>query len=101
MKATWKPEKWTGGRESARVTQEQAAASFALNRFKSGFNKRFQNWIHLNSEIWLDSEEARDKETRLHRHLGTQSSADLVRESLVDHCYQLLMLATVLLHIKG
>ena len=27
---TWKPEKWTGGREFARVTQEQAAASFAL-----------------------------------------------------------------------
>ena len=32
MKVTWKPENWTGGRESARVTQEQAAASFAFNR---------------------------------------------------------------------
>ena len=97
MNVTWKPENWTGGRESERVTQEQAAASFAFNRFQ----KRFQIWSHLDSEIGLDSKEARDKETRLHRHLGAQSSTDLVRESLVDHCDQLLMLATVLLHIKG
>ena len=34
MNLTWKPENWTGGRESARVTQEQAAASFAFNRFE-------------------------------------------------------------------
>ena len=31
-KLTWKPEKWTGGRVCARVTQEQTAASFALIR---------------------------------------------------------------------
>ena len=29
-KLTWKPEKWTSGRECAKVTQEQTAASFAL-----------------------------------------------------------------------
>ena len=34
---TWKPENWTGGRESARVTQEQAATSFAFSRFESAF----------------------------------------------------------------
>jgi hypothetical protein len=79
------------------VTHEQAAASSAFNTAK----KRFQIQSHLDSEIGLDSKEARDKETHLHRHLGTQSSTDLVRESLVDHCDQLLMLATVLLHIKG
>ena len=66
MNVTWKPEKWTGGRESARVTQEQAAASFAFNRFESDFKERFQIWSHLDSEIGLDSKEARDKETRLH-----------------------------------
>ena len=97
MNVTWKPENWTGGRESERVTQEQVAASFAFNKSQ----KRFQIWSHLDSEIGLDSKEARDKESRLHGHLCTQSSADLVCESLVDHCDQLLMLATVLLHIKG
>ena len=34
MNLTWKPENWTGGRECARVTQEQVAASFAFNRFE-------------------------------------------------------------------
>ena len=66
MNVTWKPEKWTGGRESARVTQEQAAASFAFNRFESDFKERFQVWSHLDSEIGLNSKEARYKETRLH-----------------------------------
>ena len=62
MNVTWKPENWTGGRESAKVTHEQAAASFAFDRFK----KRFQNRSHLDSEIGMDSKEARDKETSLH-----------------------------------
>ena len=62
MNVTWKPENWTGGRESAKVTHEQAAASFAFDRFKIGFQIR----RYLDSEIGLDSEEARDKETSLH-----------------------------------
>ena len=51
-----------GGSESVRVTQEQAAASFAFDRFK----ERFQIRSHLDSEIGLDSKEARDEETSLH-----------------------------------
>ena len=62
MNVTWKPEKWTGGRESVRVTQVQAAASFAFNRCK----KKFQIQSHLDSEIGLNSKETRDKETSLH-----------------------------------
>ena len=45
-----------------RVTQEQAAASFAFNRFK----ERFQIRRYLDSEIGMDSKETRDKETSLH-----------------------------------
>ena len=41
MNVTWKPENWTGGRESAKVTHEQAAASFAFDRFNSDFKERF------------------------------------------------------------
>ena len=59
---TWNPEKCTGGRESLRVTQEQAAASTAFNRFQS--KNKILN--HLDSEIVLDSKETREKETRLH-----------------------------------
>ena len=62
MNVTWKPENWTGGRESVRVTQVQAAASFAFNRFK----ERFQIRRYLDSEIGMDSKETRDKETSLH-----------------------------------
>ena len=65
MNVTWKPENWTGGRESARVTQEQAAASFAFNRFQSDLIF-LQIRNHLDSEIMLDSKETREKETRLH-----------------------------------
>ena len=59
MNLTWKPENWTGGRESAWVTQEQVAASFAFNRFRSDLG--LQIWSHLDSEIMLDSKKTREK----------------------------------------
>ena len=56
---------------------------------------------HLDPEVWLHGEEARDEKTRLQRNFGTQAGADLFGEALVDQRDELLVLAAVLLHIEG
>ena len=61
---------------------------------------RFQQ-SHLDPEVWLHGEEARDKKTRLQRDFETQAGADLVGEALVDQHDELLVFAAVLIHIEG
>ena len=56
---------------------------------------------HLDPEVRLHCEELGDQKARLQRHLGTQPGAPLGSEALVDHSDEQLVLAAVLLHVKG
>ena len=56
---------------------------------------------HLDPEVRPHCEELGDQKTRLQRHLGTQPGAHLGGEALVDHRDEQLVLAAVLLHVKG